>query len=224
MFDYSCISIHDENYPKLLRDIPNPPTKLYYKGDIKSGGDTNSGAFDYCLSVVGSREISNYGKRALVNFFKKLDRRIIVVSGFMTGVDSLAHELALYYGHKTIAILPCGVNNIYPKCNKKLYFDIIENGGLVISEYEKNINPEAWVFPRRNRIIAGLSKALIVVEAQLNSGSLNCASCAHLFNREVYTFPRSIFSSKSLGSIKLLNSVAHAIDDARTINNSYGIF
>jgi len=184
----------EEIYPKLLAQIPDPPLALFYRGS------TSNINFDKCIGIVGTRRISNYGTSAtkgLVRFL--VERGYTIVSGLAYGVDALAHEETLACGGQTIAILGTSIDDPYPQSNSWLYKKIINNSGLVFSESIEKVPYGKWMFPKRNRIIAGLCKKLIVVEAPQKSGALITANFSCDFNRDVYGIPGEVFSTNSLG-------------------------
>lgn len=207
----------DSNYPLLLKNTPKPPNKIYIKGDISKN------IFDNCVGMVGSRNISLYGKRVIRHLISRLSKEITVVSGFMYGVDKFCHLEALRNGLKTIAVMPCGINYIHPENQKDLYENILDNKGLIVSEYEKDFKPQLWTYPKRNRIVAGLCKCLIVIEAGAGSGSLITANYAHAFGRKVYCIPASIFSENFKGIYQLLNSFAKPLISADQINHELNL-
>lgn len=189
----------EEKYPELLSNISDPPICLFYKGNI------NCIDFDKCISVVGTRKISKYGISATKKLIKFLvEHGYTIVSGLAYGIDAIAHEEALANHGQTIAVLGTAINHPYPQANCWLYKKIIENNGLVISESIEDIEYGSWIFPKRNRIIAGLSKKLVVVEAPLKSGALITADLSFGYNREVYSIPGDIFSPNSLGVHKII--------------------
>ncbi len=190
-----------EVYPALLRLIKKPPKTLYYRGDISLCNTP-------CLAVVGARKGTAYGKDAAYRLAKRVaELGITVVSGMALGIDSAAHQGALDAGGKTIAVLGFGMDVCYPKANKKMMDDIISKG-LALSEYPPATPPLAFHFPERNRIISGLSQAVVVVEAALSSGSLITAELALEQGKEVYAVPGSINSIYSLGTNKLIQDGA----------------
>ena len=216
------LNIDSEAYPKLLRDIAKPPKKLFYIYEKPLKKEI----FNRCLSIVGSREISKYGKEVLDHLFKSLNRSTTIVSGFMTGVDSYAHTLALKYEMATVAILPCGLDIVYPQTNKVLYKEILSSGNLLLSEHPFGMSPMKWTLSKRNRLIAGMSYATLVIEASINSGSLVSANYAHSFGRPVLVIPGSIFSTKSLGITYLINKYGIAVSSGEEINtllNTYSM-
>ena len=194
------IDIKDKRYPKLLKLIgKDAPNVLYYKGTW------NNDIFKNCLAVIGSRRITNYGRIVIKKIVSQVAlNNITIVSGFMYGVDAEAHKTALDVGGKTIAVMPCGVNVIHPAYQKELYNKIIENGGLIISEYENNFPPSVWTYPKRNRIVAGLSKATMVIEGAEKSGSLITTTFAKKYKRKVFAVPGPINSLVSVGPNKLI--------------------
>lgn len=208
---YSQLSQLDSLYPWRLRSIKDPPKCLYYKGTILNN------TFDRCLSIVGSRAPTPYGIDVLKYLFKDLDRSLTIVSGFMTGIDYWAHKLALEMGMRTIAVMPCGISAIHPLKHHDLYMAILESHNIIMSEYSGYISPRKWHYVKRNRIIAGLSSATLVVEASLHSGSLITADFCNKYNRNVLVIPGSIFSDKSSGCNRLLNSYGIAVSSSEDI-------
>lgn len=167
-----------------MKCIKDSPRKLYYEGNIELLNTL-------CFSVVGSRDLTNYGKRIERKFVKDLCLRgITIVSGMAVGSDRVAHEETLKYGGNTIAVLPCGLKNIYPKENIELFHRIIENNGLAITEYEENVEASKEKFLRRNRIVSGLSKGLLVIEAKYRSGTSVTVNYAKKQGKKVFALPR----------------------------------
>jgi len=210
------LEINNPLYPALLKSINDPPKKLYWRGSL------NEKTFDKCLSVVGSRKMSPYGQRVIEYFFSQFSKSIKIVSGFMYGVDTKAHEEALKASFTTIAVLPCGLDFIYPSQNVLLYRKIIECGGLLLSEYEGSMGPRTWTYLRRNRIVAGISEATLVVEASEKSGSLNTAELAGTYNRKVLSVPGNIFSEVSKGCLKLVKNGAFMVVSGLDVNEMIG--
>jgi len=179
--------------------------------------DDNS-IFNNCLSVIGSRRLTSYGKQALEQLVSQIAASgITIVSGFMSGGDAVAHRSALQVGGRTIAVMPCGIDRIHPQDQEELYHDILENNGLIISEYEGEMQPTLWTYPRRNRIVAGLSKALLIVEAGEKSGCLITANYAKKFKRKIFVVPGPITSSVSKGSNMLIKQGAEMVTEARDV-------
>ena len=199
---------HDKQYPKLLLEINAPPPLLYYRGDIATLNQANN------LAIVGSREHSSYSNKIVSELIPVLiEKKIVIVSGLAHGVDTLAHQETLSHQGKTIAVLGCGLNKnvIYPYNNRVLADKIIKNNGLLLSEFPPKTNPLKQNFPQRNRIIAGLCQATLVIESRAKSGSLITAYQALDQNREVLAFPGNIFSEFSQGPNNLIQRGAKVI-------------
>lgn len=199
----------DTPYPSLLKEIADPPLLLYAKGDVALLSRP-------CLGVVGSRAASSYGERVACDMARQLaGYGMTVVSGLALGIDGAAHKGALGQPGSTIGVLGCGLDVIYPQQNKTL-FQEIEKRGLLLSEYPLKTPPEGYRFPARNRIIAGLSLGVLVVEAAKKSGSLITAEYALDEGRDVYAIPGRIDSAKSEGTHSLLQQGAklvHTVHD-----------
>lgn len=188
-------------YPPLLREIYAPPPVLFVKGKLES-------FTKHACGVVGTRKPTQYGRSAAALIVKQLvEKKIVIVSGLAHGIDTVAHQTCLDNGGVTIAVLGGGVDTVYPAANKKLAERIAETGALV-SEFDLGTEPEGYHFPRRNRIISGLSVGVLVVEAPKKSGSLITANYALQQGRDVFAVPGSIFSDASAGTFNLLRSGA----------------
>ena len=226
---YNYFTIEDDIYPQCLKEISNPPLKLYYKGNLDLLKD------ERLIAVVGTRNPSSYGKLCCEYMVKKMtSANITVVSGFAKGIDSIAHKTSLLTDGKTIAVIASGLDIVYPASNLSLYREI-EEKGLILSEYEAGVKPFKSNFPQRNRIIAGLSKGTIVVESKDRGGSLITADLALEFNRDVYAVPGDVFSEYSKGcnnlirdsKAKSLSNINELLDDyswkieEKNINNKY---
>ena len=226
---YNYFTIEDDIYPQCLKEISNPPLKLYYKGNLDLLKD------ERLIAVVGTRNPSSYGKLCCEYMVKKMtSANITIVSGFAKGIDSIAHKTSLLAGGKTIAVIASGLDIVYPASNLSLYREI-EEKGLILSEYEAGVKPFKFNFPQRNRIIAGLSKGTIVVESKDRGGSLITADLALEFNRDVYAVPGDVFSEYSKGcnnlirdsKAKSLSNINELLDDyswkieEKNINNKY---
>lgn len=199
-----AITLEDENYPQLLREIPHPPYIIYMKGNFASLNDQPM------LAIVGSRKFTSYGKQAAYTFAHDLARAgITIVSGMALGIDAVAHLGALEAGGKTIAVLGSSLEdiNIGPKTNFELSCRIMDSG-LLMSDYPPGVASIPTNFPARNRLMAGMALGTIVVEAAVDSGSLITANLALEFNREVFAVPGSVFSPVSLGTNNLIRSGA----------------
>jgi len=204
------ISLTDNEYPELLKNIANPPVLLYVKGRLEKE-DMQA------IAVVGSRFATSYGLQQAERLSCSLAQKgITIVSGLANGIDSAAHRATIKAGGRTLAILGSGLDVIYPPKNTPLYFDIAANGA-VISEFQLGTSPERGNFPRRNRLISGLSLGTIVVEAAAKSGSLITASCALEQGREVFAVPGSVNAPTSKGTNKLLKQGARLVEDADDI-------
>lgn len=198
----------DADYPRLLLEMPDPPPLLYYRGRLEPG--ENQGIIP-AIAIVGTRRPTDYGKRWTRRIAQTLAKAgFTIVSGLAEGVDAEAHRSCLEQNGRTIAVVGTGVNLIYPWSNRSLAKDIAEHG-LIISEYPVNTKPDRSHFPRRNRIIAGLCRSVLVLEAPLQSGSLITARLATDYNRDVYALPGSLDNSSSLGCLKLIHDGAHMI-------------
>ena len=196
--NYNFITIDDDIYPECLKEISNPPLKLYYKGNLDLLKE------ERLIAVVGTRNPSSYGKLCCEYMVKKMSRaNITIVSGFAKGIDSIAHKTSLLTDGKTIAVIASGLDIVYPASNLSLYREI-EEKGLILSEYEAGVKPFKSNFPQRNRIIAGLSRGTIVVESKDRGGSLITADLALEFNRDVYAVPGDVFSEYSKGCNNLI--------------------
>lgn len=204
-------------YPDLLATIHQPPTVLYVRGSYT---DFNSSLM---LAMVGTRKATNYGKASAFNLAKELsDNGIVVVSGMAMGIDAKSHEGALAGHSPTIAVTGCGVDTVYPPSNAALMEKIMKNGA-VVSEYPLFTPPEKYHFPERNRIIAGMTKGTIVVEADLKSGSLITAKHAMEENRDVFAIPGNINTYTSKGTNYLLKDGANMLTTAGDIISFYGL-
>jgi len=207
--DYRFVTLTDSNYPRLLREIPDPPPFLYVYGRLE-GNSAN-------LAVVGSRNATGYGLSTTKDLCTSLaSYNLTIVSGMARGIDTAAHQGALAAGGKTIAVLGSGLERIYPVENRKLFHRIAENGA-VVSEFPLMAGPEAHHFPIRNRIISGMSLGTVVVEASRKSGSLITARLAAEQNREVFAVPGSIQSFKSAGSHTLIKQGAKLVEHAQDV-------
>lgn len=209
------IDINEKEYPRALRKIENPPKKLYVGGDERI---LNSN----CIAVVGSRKNTKYGEKWCKKFVKELVKYDLkIVSGMAIGIDLIAHKEAIKEGGKTIAVLPSGLKNIYPKENIKLYEEIISNGGCVISEYEPYEEAESKKFLERNRIVSGISIGCLVVEAAYRSGTSVTARLTKNQKRDVFCIPGSLDNSKSIGTNKLIKDFAKLVTSPEDIIKNY---
>ncbi len=206
--------LQDENYPALLRTIFDPPPLLFFRGSLKKNC--------MCLAVVGSRRSTPYGRNVARSFSEKLARSgVTIVSGAARGIDTEAHEGALAAGAATIAVLGCGVDIAYPAENARL-LDQIAEIGCVVSEYPPGTPPIPGQFPARNRIVAGMSVGVLVVEAREKSGALITADIALNENRDVYAIPGSVFSNSSMGTHRLIQQGARLVSSAEDLLGELG--
>ncbi len=197
------IKITDKNYPESLKHIQNPPKKLFVRGEILLEDKT-------AIAIVGARKHTSYGKQVAYDFAYTLAKSgVTIVSGLALGIDSEAHKGALDAGGRTLAVLGSGIddNSIYPYSHKSLAERIIKNGAL-ISEYEPGTPGLKHHFPERNRIVAGLSVGILIVEAQKRSGSLITAKLALEQGKDIFAIPGPIFSKMSEGTNKLIQQGA----------------
>lgn len=207
----------DALYPKRLKEIYFPPVVLFYKGRLELFNRLSIG-------IVGARNHTPYSKEALEYILPDiLKRKVSIISGLARGVDSLAHQLTLDLKGETIAVIGNGINICYPKENQSLY-DAIGKKGLILSEYPLDSPPLKFHFPYRNRIIAGLSHGLCVIEAKLHSGSLITANVALSENRQVFALPGNITSEYSKGTNELITAGAFPIRNANDILDSLHYF
>lgn len=211
------LSRKDPAYPLLLEHIPDPPDILFCRGNLSLLATP-------CLGVVGTRKLTPYGKQAAVMITRELVRHgFTVVSGLALGADTAAHQTAVDHGGNTIAVLGTGIDDesMFPQDNLGLMHEILDKGGLVMSEYPAGTHGTRFTFPLRNRIISGLSKGVVIVEADEKSGALITARCAAEQNRDVFAVPGPITSPRSLGPNKLIQSGAKLVVSAADIIQEY---
>ena len=204
------ITLKDEEYPKRLRDIYDPPALLYVRGELKKEDE-------FAISIVGSRKTTPYGRWFTEKVSQELARHgVTIVSGMARGIDSLAHWGAISGGGRTIAVLGCGVDVIYPSENRNLFAKIIDRGAI-LSEFPMGSPPEGGHFPRRNRIISGLSLGVVVVQASEKSGSLITAGYALEQGREVFAVPGNVGTESSRGTHRLIKEGAKLVESSEDI-------
>lgn len=211
------VTIKSETYPQLLRETISPPVILYCRGNVNLLKTT-------CVAIVGTRRCTKYGKEVTYRFaYDIASSGLTVVSGLADGVDSVAHTATLDAKGHTIAVLACGINNCYPATNKPLYDRIVENDGLIISEHKPNEKALAYYFPARNRIIAGLSKGVLITEATEKSGSMHTKEYALENNRDLYVVPGRITDIYSSGCNAIIkNCQSTMVLSSDEIINAYG--
>lgn len=204
------IARSDADYPALLLEIADPPVALYVRGTLDP-------ADARAIAIVGSRQATDYGKRAAERFARELvEAGYTVVSGLARGLDTAAHFGAVRAGGRTLACLGCGVDVAYPYENRGLAQKIIESGAL-LSEYPMTAAPDAWHFPSRNRIVSGLSLGVVVIEAPIKSGALITVECAVDQNREVFAVPGNIENPRNRGAHALIKDGAKLVESVEDI-------
>lgn len=217
--DMETKRLEHHEFPELLTEIPDPPTTLYIRGDYPSQSNT-------FLSVVGSRKYTEYGKRIVRELISALrGLPVVIVSGLALGMDSLAHKEALDNGLTTLAVPGSGLDDsvLYPRSHLQLAKRILHKGGCLLSEFEPTFKATRWSFPQRNRIMAGLSHAVLVVEASMKSGTLITARLAMEYNRDVLTVPGSIFSTNTEGPHMLIKNGATPITSGEDLIEALGL-
>lgn len=205
-------------FPKLLSEISDPPQELFLIGNLPSEDHI-------FLAVVGSRKFTNYGKEATEHVIAGLKGfPIVIVSGLAIGIDSIAHNAALNAGLTTIAIPGSGLSDrvLYPASNRSLAKKIVERGGALLSPFEPDFKATQWSFPARNRIMAGISQAVLIIEAEEKSGTLITARLALDYNRDVYAVPGSIFSATSRGTNSLIAQGATPVTKSADVLSALG--
>jgi len=215
----SVINWEDKKYPSLLKNIPDPPICLYVKGNVDN--------FDFdklTIGIVGTRTPTIYGQQVAKKFSSELTRAgFTIISGLAIGIDAIAHWECLNSAGKTIAVLGCGVNVIYPADNRNLYYKIIEKGGLIISEFPPEQLVLKGLFISRNRIISGLSKGVIIIEGGEHSGALITARYAAEQGRDVFAPPSPINSDMSKAPNILLKEGAKLITSVNDIFEEFNL-
>ncbi len=217
--DYSIDKIPQSDWPKLLHEIPDAPKEMFGVGNLPTPDNK-------ILSIVGSRKYSPYGKQVCEYLIQGLrGYPITIVSGLALGIDSIAHRAALKAGLQTIAVPGSGLSpkSLYPKSHFGLAREIIENGGGLLSEFEPGFEATKWSFPQRNRIMAGMSHAVLVIEAAEKSGTLITSRLATEYNRDVLTVPGSIFEEQSAGPHILIKLGAIPVTKPEDILEALGL-
>jgi DNA processing protein len=211
-FNVQLVAITDKDYPELLKHIPDPPPVLFAMGDISSLNEK-------CVTMVGTRKATPYGlKYAASLAYGLATKGFAIVSGFAMGIDTECHQAALRANGKTIAVLGCGLNIDYPPRNYHLK-DKVSAKGVLISEFPMGSTPHSWMFPKRNRILAGLSWATIIVEAGTGSGAIITGNYAMEFGRQVYAVPYPLDHPGGKGSNKLIKEGASLIQNPDDVTN-----
>lgn len=205
------ITIEDERYPDKLRKIKNPPKQLYLKGNIELLNQN-------IISIIGSRSCTENGKKLAKKFASELSNQgFIIASGMAKGIDTYAHIATIEANGKTIAVLGNGLNHIFPKENKKLYYEILENDGLIISEYPPDTEPSSNLFLERNRIVSGISLGILVVEAAFRSGTSVTAKLAKEQGKKVFVLPHEIGDNHGVGTNRLIRQGANLVTSTKEI-------
>lgn len=189
--------ITDPGYPKRLLHCYDPPSLLFYRGTA----DLNSSRI---ISIIGTRNHTDYGKQVTEQLIHALEpQQVLIISGLAFGIDSIAHKISLQQGIPTVGVLGHGLDTIYPSQNKSLAKDMLSNGGL-LTEFRRNTKPDKHNFPKRNRIVAGMADATIVIETASKGGSMITAELAYNYNRDVFAIPGRITDHKSSGCLQLI--------------------
>ena len=212
-----AVTCFSDAFPQTLRDIPDPPYALFCKGDV-------SLLKARCLAVVGTRKVSSYGRRITQDFVSVLAESFVIVSGLAYGVDGIAHEATLKAGGKTVAVLGGGLVNVYPAANRGLAQCIVDNGGLVLTEYNVRSSPMPYHFPHRNRLVSALSQGLLVCQSPLKSGTSSTVECALMQGRDVFAVPGEIYDGGFSGNNSLIKSMQGCcVTTPRDILDYYGL-
>lgn len=211
------LNFTDENYPKLLRGIENPPMTIFYKGNLERCN------FERTLSVVGSRKASDGAKNVLSKILSELrGTDICIVSGLALGIDTCAHQSAVDNGLSTIGVIASGFDFVYPTQNRALYRKIEEEQGLIFSEYWPSFAPIQWRFPHRNRVVTGLSRGTLVAEAALKSGAIISANLCLEQGRELMCMPGLLTNPNTEGIYKLIKGGAAVVTSAQDVLDTMG--
>lgn len=207
----------EDGYPPLLREIASAPPILFYQGLLPNPEALSIG-------IVGARKATPIGLQAARDFSRELaEASLSIISGLADGIDTGAHEGALSSGGYTLAVLGCGLNYNYPASNLRLRHRILESGGGIVSEFPPTLRAQTWNFPRRNRIISGLSSGVIIIEAGIKSGSLITAKYALEQNRDLFAVPGSIRNPVSLGTNQLIKYGAIPVTESSDLLNHYSL-
>lgn len=214
----SIRALSPDEYPSLLCEMDDPPARLYVRGELP-------GSENIFLTVVGARRHSEYGKEATERLIESLKGLpVTIVSGLAFGIDAIAHRTALRNGLKTIAIPGSGLGEdaLYPAAHRNLAKEILAGGGALASPFEENVKAAQWTFPVRNRVMAGISHATLVVEAEIKSGTLITSKFATELNRNVLAVPGSIFDTRSAGPHMLIRLGATPITSGAELVEALG--
>ena len=214
--EMGIMSRDDFIYPDSLRDIPNPPQLLFYRGEPDC-------AMGRCITIVGTRKPSPMALEATTKISRDLSAHgVHIVSGLAMGIDTAAHKGCLEGGTPTIGVMACGMDVNYPAENKKLREAIVNTGGLLLSEYPPGVHALNWHFPIRNRILAGLSRGVVIIEAKIRSGSMTTIQHALEQGKEVFAYPGNIGSMWAEGTHQLLREGANYFTSAQDVMEDMG--
>ncbi len=209
------IEFNNENYPEQLRTIKNPPKQLYLEGNIKLLNTPG-------IAIIGSRECTKYGEKMARKFAEELSLyNLTIISGMAKGIDSFAHVGSISVTGKTIAVLPSGLNKIYPQENNKLFKSILENGGLVVTEYKENEEADSKKFLERNRIVSGLAIGTLVVEGGYRSGTSVTAKLTKKQGKNIFCIPSSLENKKGITPNELIKEGAFLVTKVEDIVSKY---
>lgn len=212
------LKLEKNDFPEKLKNINNPPQKLYYIGNIEL-------IYENCFGIVGTRNITQYGIKNCEFFTKEIVlRKIPTVSGLAIGTDTIVHKISIDYGGKTIAVLGSGLEEIYPKENIELFQRIIDNGGLILSEYENKVVANKNTFPLRNRIVSAISDGILVIEAAYRSGTSITIKYAKEQGKKVFALPGRLDSCVGVGVNKMIKKGAILVTDINDILTNYPQF
>jgi len=215
--EINYVTLNDSKYPKLLKEIYNPPFIIYYTGKLPDSDGIN-------ISVVGARKYTDYGRRVTYDISADLSKSgVIIISGLALGLDAIAHNACLDQNGITIAVLASGLDNVCPQTNRHIADKIIKNGGALISEKPVGTQIFKHSFPARNRIISGLSNGVLITEASEHSGTLHTASFAIEQNRNIYAVPGPIYNEMAKGPNNLIKRGAKPVSSAADILEDFGI-
>lgn len=217
MKEIKIIKKDDKFYPKKLLKIKDSPEQLYVLGDLSLLNKKS-------LAIIGSRDCTEYGYKQAIRFSKEIaEQDICIVSGMAIGIDSAAHIGAKSELGKTVAVLGGGFNNIFPKENEELFYEILEEGGCIISEYPPDVEADSKNFPIRNRIVSGLSDGVLVVEARYRSGTSITARFAKDQGKKIFCIPSNVDSTTGYGTGTLIKEGAKLVLSPQDILDAYGI-
>lgn len=212
--EYKILKIDDEKYPEKLKNINNPPKILYYIGNLELLTKPS-------IAIVGTRNITEYGIKIAKHFSTELAKKFVIISGMAIGTDTIAHKSALNINCDTIAVLGGGFDHIFPEENLELFHEIIKKNGLVLSEYSPKVYAKSANFPKRNRIVSGLSDGVLVIEAGYRSGTSITVDFAKKQNKKVFAIPGRLDSKYGIGVNKMIKNGAILVTDVKDIVRCY---